>query len=252
MQEAGVTEVEITEYSNKKMAQINEKYSKDAADAWGEAVAQITKDIQSITGPVQQVWEGISAVWTQALANEETAMENDYAKKKAAIEATITDETEKAAALAALDEEYAEKKKELQKKQWVAQQAVALVSAIMNTAQAVTSALTAGPIIGLILAGIVGALGAVQIGLIASQPMPEFAAGGMAGPGMALVGEEGPEVMRFADRAQVYTAADTQRIMNGGGGVTQNFYGPINSDVDMIRVNQMLGAKYRAAQVGAA
>lgn len=245
---------EITEWYNNEMAKIATKYAEDAATAWQNSIKDIVKTVQDVVGVVGTAWNAIEGVWSQALANEEAAMENDYAKKKAAIEATITDEEDKAAALEALDAEYAEKKKELQKKQWVAQQAGAITNAIMSTAQAVVSALAVfPPWLGIALAATVGALGAVQIGLIASQPMPEFAAGGMAQPGMALVGERGPELVRFADTAQVYSANDTRRILSGsGGGVTQNFYGPINSDVDMIRVNQMLGAKYRSAQVGAA
>ncbi len=74
--------------------------------------------------------------------------------------------------------------------------ATSLVSAIVNTAEAITKALGAGGIIGPILAGIVGAMGAAQVALIAAQPLPSFAKGGIAGlygPEVIRVGEEGPE-----------------------------------------------------------
>ena len=51
---------------------------------------------------------------------------------------------------------------------------VALMAAIVNTAQAVTSALTAGPVMGPILAGIIGGMGLLQIAKIRNEPLPEI------------------------------------------------------------------------------
>jgi TP901 family phage tail tape measure protein len=46
-----------------------------------------------------------------------------------------------------------------------------------------------------------------------------FAEGGFAARGTtAMVGEEGPELVTFAKDAQVHTAAETRRILAGGGG----------------------------------
>ncbi len=56
--------------------------------------------------------------------------------------------------------------------------AAAVAMAYMNTSEAVTKALTAGPILGPILAGIIGAMGAVQIGKILSTQTPGYALGG--------------------------------------------------------------------------
>jgi len=42
----------------------------------------------------------------------------------------------------------------------------------------------------------------------------KFARGGMAKPGMALVGEEGPELVRFGAPGQVFTASQTKSILN--------------------------------------
>lgn len=95
-----------------------------------------------------------------------------------------------------LEEEYNQKQKELKKKQAKQEKAFAIMGAIINTAQAVVTALTAGPVIGIVLAGIVGALGAVQIATIASTPIPEFYKGTMNAPeGLALTQERGAEVI---------------------------------------------------------
>lgn len=73
---------------------------------------------------------------------------------------------------------------------------LAVFNAIISTAQAVATALTAGPIIGPILAAITAALGAAQIALIISKPIPQFKKGkkdAYQGPG--VVGEAGAELI---------------------------------------------------------
>ena len=75
----------------------------------------------------------------------------------------------------------------------------------MNTASAVTNALTAGPIFGPILAATIGALGAAQIATIKSTPLPSFATGGIvSAPMIAQVGDapSGPEVIAPLDKLQ--------------------------------------------------
>lgn len=67
---------------------------------------------------------------------------------------------------------------ELRKEQAKKQKAIAIVQAVINTALAVTSALTQTPPASYILAALSAALGAVQIGIIASQ---SFKKGGQIG-----------------------------------------------------------------------
>ncbi|WP_314243858.1 phage tail tape measure protein [Empedobacter tilapiae] len=66
-----------------------------------------------------------------------------------------------------LDDAYNKRKAEIEYKQAKREKQIALVSAIMNTAAAVTEALP-----NWVLAGIVGALGAIQVGMILKQPLP--------------------------------------------------------------------------------
>lgn len=71
-----------------------------------------------------------------------------------------------------LDAEYDAKQEEIQINQARRQKALSIADAIINTAVGVTAALKLGPIIGPILAAMIGAMGAVQIALVASQPIP--------------------------------------------------------------------------------
>ncbi|MDM1542042.1 phage tail tape measure protein [Empedobacter sp. 189-2] len=66
-----------------------------------------------------------------------------------------------------LDDAYNKRKAEIEYKQAKREKQMALVSAIMNTAAAVTEALP-----NWVLAGIVGTLGAIQVGMILKQPLP--------------------------------------------------------------------------------
>ena len=100
-----------------------------------------------------------------------------------------------------------EKRSELLTKMAKADKAGALLAATVNTAAGVTSALRIPPPLGQILAGINAGLGAAQIGVIASTPIPAFAEGGAAAfskPTLSMLGEapgisrSNPEIMGTA------------------------------------------------------
>ena len=85
-----------------------------------------------------------------------------------------------------LEVEMANKKAELDYKQAKADKTARMFAIVGDTAAAIATALKAGPIAGPILAGIVGAMGAIQLGIVASQPLPErqsFDTGGYTGSG---------------------------------------------------------------------
>ena len=83
--------------------------------------------------------------------------------------------------------------------------AIAIFQATMDTAQAVVKAYaTTGPIAGAVLAAIVGAIGAAQIALIASRPIPKFAKGKKGSyEGFGIVGEAGSELIERNGRMEV-------------------------------------------------
>ena len=93
-----------------------------------------------------------------------------------------------------LDEEAEAKKKELAIKQFKAQKAANMLNIIANTAMAVMRAYSdAGPLAGTALAAIVGAIGAVQLGIVAAQQPPNYAQGGYT-RGLGFTDETGQEV----------------------------------------------------------
>jgi len=80
-----------------------------------------------------------------------------------------------------------DKLEQLRKEEGRKKKALAITNAIVNTAVAITAALTA-PFAGIILAALAAAMGAVQIGIIASQT---FAKGGFTGDGTGRRDETG-------------------------------------------------------------
>lgn len=95
-----------------------------------------------------------------------------------------------------MDRQLANKKAEMEYKQAKAEKTANLMSAIGNVALGVSKALTAGFPMGAVFAAIIGALGAVQIATIASQPLPpkqSYAQGGYT-EGLGFKDNTGHEV----------------------------------------------------------
>jgi hypothetical protein len=103
------------------------------------------------------------------------------------------------------EKELADKKAALEMKQAKYAKAQALINAGINTALAITNALTTSPFpLGIAMAAIAAAMGAAQIGIIASKPLAQYAKGRKGGKGeYALVGEKGPEVMYVPEGASI-------------------------------------------------
>lgn len=53
--------------------------------------------------------------------------------------------------------------------------------------------------------------------LFAALHIPTHASGGTAREGLAIVGEQGPELVHFGKTSQVYTNRDTQKLLGGSG-----------------------------------
>lgn len=104
------------------------------------------------------------------------------------------------------EKELADKKAALELKQAKYAKTQALINAAINTASAIVTTLAqlgATPW-GIAASVIAGAMGAAQIGIIASKPLAQYAKGRKGGKGeYALVGEKGPEVMYVPEGASI-------------------------------------------------
>ena len=115
---------------------------------------------------------------------ERLEMQRDFSIEMAGESTTAREEIER---------QYEERKRAIQRREAEANKRLAIFNAVINTAQAVTSALANYDYTSAILFGV---LGAAQIALIASQEIPQFWKGTDNAPeGLALTQEKGAEVI---------------------------------------------------------
>lgn len=155
---------------------------------WGNLIQNIEAGNISLENTVQIIGAMTEAysMYSQIRKNQEdkammqyesnTNRQKELLKKR--LENGMISEEQYNKQIAAMDDDLDKKKKALAIKQAKREKAVALVGAIVNTALAVVKALTTQPIwLGIVMAALVGAMGAFQIATIASQPLPQYAAG---------------------------------------------------------------------------
>ena len=156
------------------------------------------------------------------------ALDEEYERQKAAIEKSGRSEEQKAkmmedldkktqAARTALEEETEKKLAKIKKREAMRNKAMAIVDAIINTATAVTKVLGQAGLLGIPMAAIIGAMGAIQIGIIASTPLPLKEGGIVSGPTQALIGEypgagSNPEVVAPLDKLKSMIGGGNQHI----------------------------------------
>ena len=197
----GVSDAKQQLESDKAKARENEKNASKISDA--ERVKQRDKDNEAIANSQKKLDDlqatqkqklaalvtGALSIVSSGLSLADKAVDKNIAKIDKAIDYQKTS-IERARDLADKGNSqllYAEEKKmikleELRRREAKKKKAIAIADAVVNTAIAVTSALSTQPFIPLapIAAALAAAMGAVQIGVIASQP---FAKGGFTGDG---------------------------------------------------------------------
>ncbi len=118
------------------------------------------------------------------------------------------------------------------------QKGVAIAEAAINAALAVTKFLSQGNTLGAIAAG---ALGAVQVGVISTEPIPQYASGGIIDrPQIAMIGESGTEAVLNPTALQTLGIGAVNDLNAGKAvGHTMNIYinNPLlleNGQVDLL------------------
>lgn len=185
------------------------------------------EQIAAIAGAIGSAFSDVSNLMTAMEQRELKNYEKTQNKKKALLErqlksGTISQERYNEA-VQRLDDETEAKREEIERKQAKRDKALAVFNSLINTAVAITKALDAGPIIGPILAGIVGALGAVQTAAILATPLPGAEEGGPIGvvreqDGKRFDAEFSPRKRGFVHRPTVIRTAGGQPVLTGEAG----------------------------------
>ena len=128
--------------------------------------------------------DGLAAIFSmqtdaenQQLKEDEEANNKKKANLKAQLDAKLISKSQYDSQVDKMDKDLDKKKKKMEHDQAVRNKEVALFNALISVATAVASALGAGPGVGIVLSIITAALGAIQIGYILSQKVPEAAKG---------------------------------------------------------------------------
>jgi len=168
---------------------------------WGTDVQGI---IQNTFSALNSLISGLGSISRQSLSTTMDNLSQEYQARLKFIESTITDETLKAEAIAALDAEFEQRKLDAKREAARKQKALDVAQAVSGVAQAIISALQVKPFfpLGLAMAAIAAAMGAAQIAQIQQQPIP-LATGAvfaeptelLAGGRRYVAGESGLEVM---------------------------------------------------------
>ena len=221
------TAIDKSEKAKDKFKEALSDMNSAARDALGdtagifEGLSDIMEDVaedgklsfENLAKSVMKIMDGITSLMSdvydakiEKIEEEQDANDEAYDREIERIESlqergAISTEVAEARKRAAEDktrlkeEELAKKKAALQEKQAKWNKANSIIQAGIATALAITEALP-----NLILAAIVGTMGAAQIAIIASQQIPKYAKGTKDHPGgLAIVGDGGKKEGVLAD-----------------------------------------------------
>ncbi len=182
-------------------------------------------EIEDLLGSISAISEGLTSIMVgmydqqiekieeQQEKNEE-AGEEEIERIEELAESGVISTEEAEARKRAAEQATADKNKELEKqkadleqKQAKWQKANSIIQTTIATSQAIMKALAeAGPFAGPILAAVIGAMGAAQVAIIASQPIPKYAKGTDNHPGgLAIVGDGGRKEVIETDNGAYIT-----------------------------------------------
>jgi hypothetical protein len=184
--ELGASKKDILTYYNNLISEENTEKAKEEA----ETIAKNFKEkMNTVVQSFQQFGSAVGGIFSELSNNQQIETDNWYNKEKLAIESSTRNEEEKKRAIENLDVEADKKRTELKRKQAIKDKEGALFNAAINIAEAITKAFAAGPLIGQVFQGIIAALGAIQMALIAARPIP-FAQGALVRGGRGGVQAE--------------------------------------------------------------
>lgn len=193
----GIDTLALKEKMDEELASIKEDEEPQdifgmSPEAWEDLEGKIGKAIQ-LAGQLADIWGQFNQIQADKEKKELQEYERSCNRKKELLNKQLNagkiSQEQYNARTSQLDADLEKKKTEIAKKQAKRDKAQSIFSAIISTAAAIAQALPNIP-----LSIIAGIMGAAQIAVIASQPLPEYAKGGLTdGAKMYIAGEAGQE-----------------------------------------------------------
>ena len=193
----GIDTLALKEKMDEELASIKEDEKPQdifgmSPEDWEDLEGKIGKAIQ-LAGQLADIWGQFNQIQADKEKKELQEYERSCNRKKELLNKQLNagkiSQEQYNARTSQLDADLEKKKTEIAKKQAKRDKAQSIFSAIISTAAAIAQALPNIP-----LSIIAGIMGAAQIAVIASQPLPEYAKGGLTdGAKMYIAGEAGQE-----------------------------------------------------------
>ena len=193
----GIDTLALKEKMDEELASIKEDEEPQdifgmSPEDWEDLAGKIGKAIQ-LAGQLADIWGQFNQIQADKEKKELQEYERSCNRKKELLNKQLNagkiSQEQYNARTSQLDADLEKKKTEIAKKQAKRDKAQSIFSAIISTAAAIAQALPNIP-----LSIIAGIMGAAQIAVIASQPLPEYAKGGLTdGAKMYIAGEAGQE-----------------------------------------------------------
>ena len=193
----GIDTLALKEKMDEELASIKEDEEPQdifgmSPEDWEDLEGKIGKAIQ-LAGQLADIWGQLNQIQANKEKKELQEYERSCNRKKELLNKQLNagkiSQEQYNARTSQLDADLEKKKTEIAKKQAKRDKAQSIFSAIISTAAAIAQALPNIP-----LSIIAGIMGAAQIAVIASKPLPEYAKGGLTdGAKMYIAGEAGQE-----------------------------------------------------------
>lgn len=199
----------------------------------------LDQDFETVEEKAKVVGLAISEAFQQAFNTISTMSDANYERMYANLErqrdVSILFAGESTTAREEIERQYEERRKRIQRQQAESQKRLAMFNIAINTAQAIMAVFAkTPPPAGIPLALLVGAIGAAQLAMTASQPIPQFYKGTQNAPeGLAWTDEKGAELhtdkngkikdlgsnkgarlKKLEKGDKIYTASQTKKMMD--------------------------------------
>ena len=193
----------------------------------------LNQNFETVEEKAKVVGLAISEAFQQAFNTLSTMSDANYQQMYSNLErqrdVSILFAGESTTAREEIERQYEERRRRIQRQQAESQKRLAMFNIAINTAQAIVSALPKIP-----LAIAVGVIGAAQLAMVASQPIPQFYKGTQNAPeGLAWTDEKGAELhtdskgnikdygsskgarlKKLEKGDKIYTASQTKKMMD--------------------------------------
>ena len=218
-------ELSLTETTEAKKNEIIAKYNADRASILQEYSQKVADGIKQYGGAIIEMTSAfgtiLSNIENAQLNREKTKNQAALTSYKKQLDQKLISQDQYNALVDAANHRMDQKERELKRKQFNRDKAIKLATAVINVAAGVAETIGETGVGAIVLGAIVAALGAVQIGVIASE-QPSFETGGVikgsrhAEGGIALVDSKSGRKVGEMEDGEPYMILSRETMANNG------------------------------------